>query len=281
MKKGGKSLKCKLIRNMAKTNIHVIEGLRSDYTSVIVSYSNGIDSTGALYWALQNYDRKKIYLLYCDTGFEYPENNRLFYETAQFLAIKPILLKHPKGFLALLLEERMKWPDIKNRWCTSYLKTGITDKWIRDHRIHLGTKCLFVSGERRDESRSRFKLPDLEFHSTTLKTKRVADFTCHWFRPCLDYEKGKMFGQGKALKLQPHFCYEYLDWCSCMACIFMSDAHAIENIKRYPNEMRKFVEAEIKVAHRWKNKQSLNELWERCLDIDNEITEDQYEWLYY
>ncbi len=31
----------------------------------------------------------------------------------------------------------------------------------------------------------------------TLKTKRIADFTCHWYRPCLDYEKGKMFEQGK------------------------------------------------------------------------------------
>ena len=46
---------------MAKTNKIVEEGVQTDYTSVIVSYSNGIDSTGALYWALQEFP--KVYVL--------------------------------------------------------------------------------------------------------------------------------------------------------------------------------------------------------------------------
>ena len=103
---------------MAKTNKVVDEGVQTDYTSVIVSYSNGIE-----------------------------------YQTAGFLGIKPVLLRHPKGFLKLLLEERFMWPDMKHRWCTAYLKTGVTDKWIRANRQLLGSKCLFTSGERRDESR--------------------------------------------------------------------------------------------------------------------------------
>ena len=89
---------------MAKTNKIVKEGVQTDYTSVIVSYSNGIDSTGALYWALQEFSKEKIFLLYCDTGFEYPENMQMFYKTAKFLGIRPIMLQHPKGFLNLLLE---------------------------------------------------------------------------------------------------------------------------------------------------------------------------------
>ena len=260
---------------MARTKIEVPEGLQSNYTSIIVSYSNGIDSTGALYWALKHFDRKKIYLLYCDTGFEYPENIQMFYKTAKFIGVKPVLLQHQKGFLKLLLEERFKWPDMKNRWCTAYLKTGITDKWIRANRQLLGRKCLFVTGERRDESRGRAKLPELEYHSTTLKTKRVADFTCHWFRPCLDYEKGKMFEQGKELKLEPHFCYEYLGRCSCMACMFMSNEHAIENMKRYPEKIKPFIEAEIKLSHTWKKEVGLQELWNQCLDIDDIIEEKE------
>lgn len=249
----------------------VPEGLHSDYTSVIVSYSNGIDSTGALYWALKHFDKNKIILLYCDTGFEYPENTMLFYRTAAFLGLKRVMLAHPKGFLELLLTERFMWPDMKNRWCTAYLKTGITDKWIRANRPILGNKCLFVSGERRDESRSRAKLPAIEYHSTTLKTKRVADFTCHWHRPCLDYEKGEMFEQGRKLKLEPHFCYEYLGRCSCMACMFMPNEHALENMKRYPDQLNQFVAAEIKLGHTWKKSRSLKEIQDGCLDIDDII----------
>ena len=133
----------------------------------------------------------------------------------------------------------------------------------------LGTKCLFISGERRDESKGRAKLPEIEYHSTTLKTKRVADFTCHWYRPCLDYEKGKMFEQGKALGLEPHFCYEYLGRCSCMACMFMSDTHAIENMRRYPEKIKPFIDAEIKLSHTWKRNKGLEELWKQCIDIDD------------
>ena len=257
---------------MARTNIIVPEGVQTDYSSVIVSFSNGIDSTGALFWALKEFPKEKIFLLYCDTGFEYPENVSMFYKTAKFLGVKPVLLQYRKDFLQLLITERFKFPDMKNRWCTAYLKTNVTDHWIRQNRNILGTKCLFLSGERRDESRGRSKLPEIEYHSTTLKTKRVGDFTCHWFRPCLEYEKGKMFEFGKQLHLEPHFCYEYLDRCSCMACVFMSDKHAIENMKRYPDKMKQYVDAEIKISHTWKKNKSLQNLWNQCMDIDD-ITE--------
>lgn len=260
---------CEQEGEMAKTNIIVPEGVQTDYSSVIVSYSNGIDSTGALYWTLQEFPKEKIFLLYCDTGLEYPENIKMFYQTSKYIGVKPVLLQHQKGFLNLLLEERFKWPDMKNRWCTAYLKTGVTDHWIRTHRDILGNKCLFVSGERRDESKCRAKLPEIEYHSTTLKTKRVADFTCHWYRPCLDFEKGKMFEWGKDLGMEPHFCYEYLDRCSCMACMFMSDKHAVENMKRYPEQIAPYIQAEIKLAHTWKKNKGLAELWEQCKDIDD------------
>lgn len=254
---------------MAKTNILVPEGLRSDYSSVIVSYSNGIDSMGALHWTVQNFPREKIILLYCDTGMEYPENIKLFYQTAAIMKVRPVLLVPEKQWLELLVTERLKFPDMKNRWCTAYLKTDLTDKWIRRHRAELGTMCLFVSGERRDESKGRAKLPELEYHSTTLKTKRVADFTCHWYRPCLDYEKGAMFEKGKELHLEPHPCYEYCSRCSCMFCMFMNDQHAAANMKKYPEMALEYIKAERKIQHTWKNGKSLESLFCECMDIDD------------
>ena len=236
--------------------------LRDDYTSVIVSHSTGIDSTGALYWAIKNFDKKKIFLLYCDTGFEYDINLEIHKKIAGYFNIRPVVVAHPKGFLGLLLEERFKWPDSKNRWCTAYLKTGVTDKWIRANRSILGERVLFLTGERRDESPRRAKLPELEYHRTTLKTERVGKFTCHWYRPCLDFEKGTMFEQSKILGLDPHPCYEYVGRCSCMACIFMSDKHAIENMKRHPEKILPYIQAEIKLQHTWKHKKGLNQLWE-------------------
>ena len=240
--------------------------LRSDYTSVIVSYSNGVDSMGALYWALRNFPENKIYLLYCDTGMEYDINIGLFKKTARFLDVKPVLLAHHKGFLGLLLEERFMFPDIKNRWCTSYLKTNITNQWIRAKRHILGERVLFISGERRDESPKRAKLAEIEYHATTLKTERKGKFTCHWYRPCLDYEKGEMFEFAGRLGLSPHPCYEYVDRCSCMFCVLMKDRHAIENIKRHPKRATELIQAEIRLQHNWKSKQSLLNLWDTACE---------------
>jgi 3'-phosphoadenosine 5'-phosphosulfate sulfotransferase (PAPS reductase)/FAD synthetase len=164
------------------------------------------------------------------------------------------------------------FPDMKNRWCTSYLKTGITDKWIRANRHILGEKCLFITGERRDESPRRSRLPEIEYHRTTLKTERVAKFEIHWYRPCLDYEKGQMFEQAKEIRLQAHPCYEYVDRCSCMFCVFMKDKHTIENMKRHPEMAKKYVQAEIKLQHTWKAKQSLENLWNTtCEEIEDGI----------
>ena len=78
---------------MARTNKIVGEGVQTDYTSVILSYSNGIDGTGALYWVLQVFPKEKIFLLYCDTGFDYPENIRMFYKTAALIGVRPVLLQ--------------------------------------------------------------------------------------------------------------------------------------------------------------------------------------------
>lgn len=257
---------------MARTKADVPIAERCGYTSVIVSYSNGIDSTGALYWAMQNFSPEMIYLLYCDTGVEYPINDALFYKTAAMLKLKPVLLREPRGFIGLL-EERQKFPDSKNRWCTAYLKTGITDKWIRANRSRLGEKVLFISGERRDESRGRALLPEFEYHSTTLKTERKGRFECHWHRPVLDYEKGKMFEFGKLLGLEAHPCYGYIDRCSCMLCVFAKDAKIQENMKRYPQEFQRYIEIEQRIGHTWKAKKALAELWEECMDIDNVVTD--------
>ena len=72
---------------MARTKIDVPVEKQCGYTSVIVSYSTGIDSTGALYWATQNFAPEKIFLLYCDTGAEYSVNVAIFYRTAKILGL--------------------------------------------------------------------------------------------------------------------------------------------------------------------------------------------------
>lgn len=89
---------------------------------------------------------------------------------------------------------------------------------------------------------------------------------------CWTTKKGKMFEFGKRLGLDPHPCYEYIDRCSCMMCIFAKNEQVMENMKRHPEAMRKWVDAEAKLGFTWKQKTSLQELWDQCFDIDD-VTE--------
>lgn len=246
-----------------------------EYTSAIVSYSTGIDSTGALHWALTHLDRTKtrLFLLYCDTGMEYDLNQSLFMMTAEKFGMTPVFLKSKESFMDLLLK-RQKWPDMKVRWCTSYLKTSMSDQWIRRNRSSLGERCLFITGERKEESPRRAKLPQVELHKTTLKTERKGKFLCHWFRPCLPYSKDVMFEMGRKLKLDPHPCYEFCSRCSCMFCVFMSNQHALANMLHYPEKAIEWVEAEKKIGHTWKQKTPLSDLWDQANAIWDKECED-------
>ena len=170
---------------------------------------------------------------------------------AERLGIRYVILRHELGFIGIL-EARGMFPDSKNRWCTSYLKTDLTEKWIRANRHLLGERCLYLTGERKDESPRRAKLPESQIHKTTLKTTRKGIFTCHWHRPVLNYEKGRMFEWSKKLGLDPHPCYEYLTRCSCIACVLMPDLFAIENMKKYPHKFKKLIQAELRNNHTWK-----------------------------
>ncbi len=74
--------------------------------------------------------------------------------------------------------------------------------------------------------------------------------------PSAGLRKGKMFEFGKRLGLDPHPCYEYIDRCSCMMCIFAKNEQVMENMKRHPEAMRKWVDAEAKLGSHGSRKQA-------------------------
>ena len=60
-----------------------------------------------------------------------------------------------------------------------------------------------------------------------------------------------------------------------MMCVVAKNEQIMENMKRHPEEMRKWVDAEIKLGFTWKHKTSLQELWEQCFDIDGVVEEQE------
>lgn len=131
-----------------------------------VSLSGGKDSTALLLKLLE--EGMPIDAVLCaDTGMEFPEMyehlDRLDRLLCRERGIHIDYLRHPKGFEWLMFEQPIErgeqwsklppcgygWPNARNRWCTSRLKTQLIDKRVNE--LKAGRKAIHYVGIAADE----------------------------------------------------------------------------------------------------------------------------------
>lgn len=120
--------------------------------------------------------------------------------------------------------KRMKFPSKgspqSGRWCSGNLKAEVERAVItKSSEYEDNVKLLFVSGERRGESKSRSRYNEMEIHRTNAEKKKKR--TAHLWRAVIDYSEKDVWEVLKRHRVVPHPCY-YAGWprCSCAACIF-------------------------------------------------------------
>ena len=128
---------------------------------VIVNFSGGKDSTVAILEALKHYPKDEIILCYQDTGAEYLETEVHVQKLASQLALPLIVLKREEDFWEMARRRRF-FPTPGVRWCTSYLKRDLLNKWITKNYRDTDTELILVTGIRAEESLSRARLHEYE-----------------------------------------------------------------------------------------------------------------------
>jgi 3'-phosphoadenosine 5'-phosphosulfate sulfotransferase (PAPS reductase)/FAD synthetase len=129
-----------------------------------------------------------------------------------------------------LIRWRGMWPSPAIRFCTSYLKRDLLDKWLRRNRAWLGDCVIVAMGERWLESPQRSKLPYLKPRSESLQ------WVTEW-RPILHWRRREIFRGLRAAGIEPHPAYKLQGMteqqmyeedqeggprCSCVVCIYMT-----------------------------------------------------------
>ena len=115
---------------------------------------------------------------------------------------------------------RRKFPqvsaDLKVRWCSAYLKIDVGAAALRNQDRFTGSRTLFVTGERAEESAARSRYKTFEPHRTH-GTKRHVD---QW-RPIHDWPEADVWRIIERWSINPHPGYR-LGWgrLSCALCIF-------------------------------------------------------------
>lgn len=114
-------------------------------------------------------------------------------------------------------------PDLRVRWCSSYLKIDVCSQAIINQERFNGKRVLVLTGERGEESAQRAKYKIFEPHKADLRNgKKIWRHVDH-YRPLRDKKEHEIWEIIERYRVRVHPCY-YMGWnrCSCKFCIFGS-----------------------------------------------------------
>lgn len=155
----------KSVRNKTSNNVTIGKIVMSDYREhiedskkSIVSFSGGKDSTALLLMMLER-GMKVDYILFCDTGMEYPQMYEHIDKVEAYISEKYgkhiTVLKAEHSFewgLTQIVRKKGKragthgygWSSMKNRWCTAMLKREPVERFMREHGFNRSNTKLYI-----------------------------------------------------------------------------------------------------------------------------------------
>lgn len=112
-------------------------------------------------------------------------------------------------------------PDLKVRWCSSYLKIDVCTSAIVNQERFRGIRTLVISGERGEESARRAKYPVFEPDRADLRNGKQFQRHVDRYRPMRDTKEREVWEIIERYRIRVHPCY-YMGWgrCSCKFCVF-------------------------------------------------------------
>lgn len=152
-------------------------------------------------------------------------------------------------------------PDLKVRWCSSYLKIDVCSAAIINQPRFRNIRTLVISGERGEESAARANYAVFESDRADLREGK--QFTRHVdrLRPIRDWKENQVWEIIRRYRIRVHPCY-YMGWsrCSCKFCIF-GNKHQFASVAQISSQqMNRIVELEKQFGYTIKRNTNLPSL---------------------
>lgn len=162
---------------------------------------------------------------------------------------QPHIVDTPSGLITLERDTtrtkpgtRRQFPqqsaNLATRWCSSAAKIDVGRRALTNQDRFLGSKTLFVTGERRAESSNRAKYNQLEPHAVDRRNGRLGRHVDAW-RPVLHFSEEMVWELLAKYRIVAPVPYR-LGWgrSSCLACVFNSAAIWATIRKYFPHRAR-------------------------------------------
>lgn len=235
----------------------------TNYSAVTISISGGKDSQTILgvvaALAKEQAYNGKLLAIHADTGAEWPQSLPHCKLLCDHYGIE-LAVALPFRALPAHIERRRKFPSSACRYCTSDCKRDPINKCIRAaYPSDLGATILSVTGERREESRHRAKLAEIEEH----KRLTAGNRTVTSWRPILDYKLQDVWNHINSTGIPRHVAYDLgNERLSCALCVLATDEDIRNGAKACPDLATHYLRIEQETGHTFKNGKSLKQILE-------------------
>lgn len=225
---------------------------------VIVGFSGGVTSTWCAGWALRNYPRDDVRLLWHDTKEEHPDTYRFLREAAAKLGME-ITERSDGRSVTELFEDEEFLGNNQNTMCSRVLKAAQSDRYLDELRIIHGPtlEVIKVIGYSAAEPQRVSRMvgrcatsgitPRFPIIEEGLTKQEIADWCS-----CV-------------LGVRPSAMYEWSDHANCLGCVKGGRAYWLAINEHHPEVAAQRVALEDKYGHtiiRGENPITLRELFQ-------------------
>lgn len=185
---------------------------------LVINFSGGKDSCAMLEYLCEKYPNIKKHVVLADTGWEHPGIADWCRSIIKKYGLELNVVRNPNKDFFSMVRKRGKFPSPSCRQCTSDLKRGPIQTWIRRNvKDPVVINCI---GLRAEESPSRAKQLRLKRNKALTNGKRIV-----WdYLPIHKWTEKEVRGYLGKVGIPLHPVYQYLRRLSCQVCIYMSDA---------------------------------------------------------
>lgn len=251
----------------------------TEYDWIVVNTSAGKDSQAMMHWIVRLADcygvRDRLVAVHCDLGrVEWRGTRALAAEHAAHYGLRFEVVKRDRDLLHQIEFERLMFPDMARRYCTSDHKTSQVAKlhtalkletWATEGKRRK-VRILDCLGLRADESDDRSKRIEAAiakhgeaFERTDRDNSEIR--VDRWF-PIAEWTESDVWRVIKTAGTRHHKAYDYgMSRLSCVFCVFASKRDLRIAAKHNPKLAREYLRIERKLGHNLKSKtQSLADI---------------------
>lgn len=219
---------------------------------LVVNFSGGKDSTAMLAFLCERFPDVTKHCVFADTGWEHSDAEKWSRSITERFGLPLHVVRNPNKDFFSMVRARGKFPSPAQRQCTSDLKRGPIQTWIRRH---IGDPVVInCMGLRAEESPGRAKKLRLSRDRTMTNSRRTV---WNWL-PIQDWSEKQVRAYLQEQDLPLHPVYQYLNRFSCQVCIYMG-ARDLAAVKQHnPAAFIRIEELEREIGFTMRPGQDIN-----------------------